>query len=199
MSGTGGSAIFKWKKLKAIRLLCFSNHNYRLTQICPVSTHLNYLHVSSHRRRESFIGVQERYKWDNGGSGSDDFHSQSNNTGTPIRKIRAEANCPRCSKHMDILFSNRHFPTLNPPSSSLSSSGDGPPKAGGGREAYEAVNLCPNCKTAYYFRPYKIAPLQGSFIEIGNLNSKPKIPQKEGSLPKMVKVMPSPVFQMIIM
>ncbi|CAK9313887.1 unnamed protein product [Citrullus colocynthis] len=186
MSGTGGSAIFKWKKLKAIRLLCFSNHNYRLTQICPISTHLNYLHVSSHRRRESFIGVQERYKWDNGGSGSDDFHSQSNNTGTPIRKIRAEANCPRCSKHMDILFSNRHFPTLNPPSSSLSSSGDGPPKAGGGREAYEAVNLCPNCKTAYYFRPYKIAPLQGSFIEIGNLNSKPKnsserrIPTKDG-------------------
>ncbi|XP_038890015.1 CLP protease regulatory subunit CLPX1, mitochondrial isoform X3 [Benincasa hispida] len=175
MSGSGGSAIFKWKKLKAIRrLLCFSNHHYRLTQICPISTHLNYLHVSSHRRRESFIGVQERYKWDNGGSGSDDFHSQTNNTGTPIRKIRAEANCPRCSKHMDILFSNRHFPTLNPPSSSLSFSGDAPPKTGGGREAYEAVNLCPNCKTAYYFRPYKIAPLQGSFIEIGNLNSKPK-------------------------
>ncbi|XP_004141515.1 CLP protease regulatory subunit CLPX3, mitochondrial isoform X2 [Cucumis sativus] len=171
MSGSSGSAIFKWKKLKAMKLLCFSNHNFRLTQISPISTHLNYLHVSGHRRRESFIGVQERYKWDNGGSGSDDFHSQSNITGTPIRKIRAEANCPRCSKHMDILFSNRHFPTLNLPSSS---SGDAPPKAGGGREAYEAVNLCPNCKTAYYFRPYKIAPLQGSFIEIGNLNSKPK-------------------------
>ncbi|TYK00544.1 ATP-dependent Clp protease ATP-binding subunit clpX-like [Cucumis melo var. makuwa] len=171
MSGSSGSAIFKWKKLKAMKLLCFSNHNFRLTQISPISTHLNYLHVSSHRRRESFIGVQERYKWDNGGSGSDDFHSQSNITGTPIRKIRAEANCPRCSKHMDILFSNRHFPTLNLPSSS---SADAPPKAGGGREAYEAVNLCPNCKTAYYFRPYKIAPLQGSFIEIGNLNSKPK-------------------------
>ncbi|XP_022156010.1 CLP protease regulatory subunit CLPX3, mitochondrial isoform X2 [Momordica charantia] len=176
MSGSGGSAIFKWKKtLKAIRLLCFSNPNHRLTQICPISTHLSYLHVSSHRRRESFIGVQERYKWDNGGSGSDDFRSQSNNTSTPIRKIRAEANCPRCSKHMDILFSNRHFPTLNPPSSSIPFSCDAPPKAaGGGREAYEAVNLCPNCKTAYYFRPYKIAPLQGSFIEIGNLNSKPK-------------------------
>ncbi|XP_022974047.1 CLP protease regulatory subunit CLPX3, mitochondrial-like [Cucurbita maxima] len=168
MSGSGGSAILKWKKLQAIRLLCFSNHNYRTTQICPISTHLNYLHVSSYRRRESFIGVQERYKWDNGGSGSDDFNSQSNNTGTPIRKIRAEANCPRCSKHMDIIFSSRHFPTLNPPS------GDAPPKAAGGREAYEAVNLCPSCKSAYYFRPYKIAPLQGSFIEIGNLNSKPK-------------------------
>ncbi|KAG7025120.1 CLP protease regulatory subunit CLPX3, mitochondrial [Cucurbita argyrosperma subsp. argyrosperma] len=168
MSGSGGSAILKWKKLQAIRLLCFSNPNHRTTQICPISTHLNYLHVSSYRRRESFIGVQERYKWDNGGSGSDDFNSQSNNTGTPIRKIRAEANCPRCSKHMDIIFSSRHFPTLNPPS------GDAPPKAAGGREAYEAVNLCPNCKSAYYFRPYKIAPLQGSFIEIGNLNSKPK-------------------------
>ncbi|XP_022973416.1 CLP protease regulatory subunit CLPX3, mitochondrial-like [Cucurbita maxima] len=171
MSGSGGTAIFKWKKLRAIRLLCFSNHSHRLTQICPISTHLNNLHASSYRRRESFIGVQERYKWDNGGSGSDDFHSQSYNTSTPIRKIRAEANCPRCSKHMDILFSNRHFPTLNPPSSSLPSSSDAPPNR---KEAYEAVNLCPNCKTAYYFRPYKIAPLQGSFIEIGNLNSRPK-------------------------
>jgi ATP-dependent Clp protease ATP-binding subunit ClpX len=32
---------------------------------------------------------------------------------------------------------------------------------------YQAVNLCPNCKTAYYFRPNKMMPLQGSFIEIG--------------------------------
>lgn len=40
-----------------------------------------------------------------------------------------------------------------------------------GRETglYQAVNLCPNCKTAFYFRPFKLAPLQGSFIEIGRV------------------------------
>lgn len=37
-----------------------------------------------------------------------------------------------------------------------------------GREpgVYQALNLCPGCRTAFYFRPFKLAPLQGSFIEI---------------------------------
>ncbi|CAN6475361.1 unnamed protein product [Victoria cruziana] len=56
-------------------------------------------------------------------------------------RIRAEASCPRCSKQMEILFHNRD-------------------------RGYQAINLCSNCKTAYYFRPLKLAPLQGSFIEI---------------------------------
>lgn len=34
---------------------------------------------------------------------------------------------------------------------------------------YQAVNMCYNCRTAYYFRPFKLEPLQGSFIEIGRV------------------------------
>ncbi|KAA8544529.1 hypothetical protein F0562_022541 [Nyssa sinensis] len=159
------SGIWRWKKLREMAVtaswaasttrLCPSNH--RFSQISPLF--VNYLHVGSYRRRESLIGVQERYKWDHGGS--DDFQT---------RRIRAEANCPRCSKHMDLLFSNRHLP----PSSNLSVTGDanGNHKVGGAGGTYQAVNLCPNCKTAYYFRPYKIAPLQGSFVEIGRVKGK---------------------------
>ncbi|KAL5555061.1 hypothetical protein UlMin_037297, partial [Ulmus minor] len=65
-------------------------------------------------------------------------------------QIRAEVNCPRCSKQMGVLFSNR-------------------PLSITGRETglFQAVNLCPSCKTAFYFRPLKLEPLQGSFVEIG--------------------------------
>lgn len=34
---------------------------------------------------------------------------------------------------------------------------------------YQAVNFCPQCKTAFYFRPFKLSPLQGSFIELGKV------------------------------
>lgn len=66
---------------------------------------------------------------------------------------------------MDVLFSNRPLPlspNLTPPRG-IEDDGlnEGP--------AYQAVNLCPNCKTAYYFRPYNVAPLQGIFVEIGNV------------------------------
>lgn len=132
---------------------------------------MNWLHV---KRRETIIGVQERYKWDRGGGGgsSDEYR-------TAPRRIRAEAYCPRCSKHMDLLFSNRNHQLIPPPpasnddddNSSTSNSSinttDSKPEAGSG--PYQAVNLCPNCKTAYYFRPYKMAPLQGSFFEIGRM------------------------------
>ncbi|KAG6752119.1 hypothetical protein POTOM_044338 [Populus tomentosa] len=68
-----------------------------------ISTHLNYLNIGCNRRKESLIGIQERYKWEN---------SKDDNN---VRKIRAEANCPR---------------------------------------------------------PDKIAPLQGSFVEIGRISNK---------------------------
>lgn len=64
---------------------------------------------------------------------------------------------------MDLLFSNRRLPNLSLPDDN---SKDKAPPAD-----YQAVNLCPNCKTAYYFRPHRIAPLQGSFVEIGRLTS----------------------------
>lgn len=118
---------------------------------CPISTQLNM--VSGHRR-DAQVGVQERYKWDRGGS--DD---------NPTRKIRAEANCPRCTKDMNLVFSNRHFPS--PQSESNSELGG----EGEREKGYQAVNLCPKCKTAYYFRPYDTTPLQGTFVEIGRVSS----------------------------
>ncbi|XP_048334891.2 CLP protease regulatory subunit CLPX3, mitochondrial isoform X1 [Ziziphus jujuba] len=149
------SGILRWKqKLKRIPLFVSSSSNHRFNQISPISTHLNHLHIATHRRRESLVGVQERYKWDHGGS--DDVRT---------RKIRAEANCPRCSfNRMDLLFSNRRLPNLSLPDDDKS-------KVKAPTTDYQAVNLCPNCKTAYYFRPHRIAPLQGTFVEIGRLTS----------------------------
>ncbi|CAM9002798.1 unnamed protein product [Rhodiola kirilowii] len=116
------------------------------------------------RRRDGLIGVQERHKWES----SDDGYLRT------TRKIRAEANCPRCCKHMDLLFSNRQLPpnfspAVPPADESVTVGDNGDVQNLKGR-GYQAVNLCPNCKTAYYFRPNKIAPLQGSFIEIGRVS-----------------------------
>ncbi|KAH7832874.1 hypothetical protein Vadar_000917 [Vaccinium darrowii] len=146
--------------------LCYSN--------CMV---MQPLQVGSYRiRRESLIGAQERYKWDQGSSGK----------ATSIRRIRAESNCPRCSKHMDLLFSNRPLPLSsnlslpgdhdfaesNTNTTTNNNSNDNNKGGGEGTSSYKAVNLCPSCKTFYYFRPDKIAPLQGSFIEIGRVKGK---------------------------
>ncbi|XP_024439320.2 CLP protease regulatory subunit CLPX3, mitochondrial isoform X1 [Populus trichocarpa] len=145
-----------------------------------ISTHLNYLNIGCNRRKESLIGIQERYKWENS---KDDSN---------VRKIRAEANCPRCSKHMDVLFSNRSFvfsnnsnldhhhhhhlsrnnDTANNNTNNTTTADTGACNGNGHNNNYQAVNFCPNCKTAYYFRPDKIAPLQGSFVEIGRISNK---------------------------
>lgn len=159
------SGIWRWRNVKytALRNTIFRNHHHHHQQHRNL---VNWLHVGSHvKRRESLIGVQERYKWDRGGS-SDEYR-------TSPRRIRAEAYCPRCSKHMDLLFSNRQHQLIPPSnddddrSSNNSNSTDSKGEAGSG--PYQAVNLCPNCKTAYYFRPYKMSPLQGSFFEIGRM------------------------------
>ncbi|XP_020589096.1 CLP protease regulatory subunit CLPX3, mitochondrial-like isoform X2 [Phalaenopsis equestris] len=85
--------------------------------------------------------LQQRHKWE----GGSDVH--------PTRRIRVEAHCPRCSKHLEVLFFKKSpTPQDAPP----------PPVAGG----YKTVNLCPKCKMAYYFRPHRLVPLQGSFVEI---------------------------------
>ncbi|KAK7283711.1 hypothetical protein RIF29_13437 [Crotalaria pallida] len=161
----------RWKKLKEMaslsdtHLAVYSSNRHRgsfkLNQVCPISTHLNY-NFAAHRRREPLVGVQERYKWDRGGS--DDIGGGSN----PTRKIRAEANCPRCTKDMNMIFSN----TTNSNSgasesfdSNLASSVT--TEEGGGGGGYQSVNICPNCKSAYHFRPNNTAPLQGTFMEIG--------------------------------
>ncbi|KAK7270782.1 hypothetical protein RJT34_26194 [Clitoria ternatea] len=163
------SRIFSgWKQVKEMSSLSGSHvvvtranrtgFSSRFSRTFPISTHLNHMVAggAAFRHRATLVGVQERYKWDRGGSDEN-----------PTRKIRAEANCPRCTKDMNLIFSNRHFPstTTNDASSSSSSSSDS------GDKGYQAVNLCPSCKTAYYFRPYETSPLQGTFVEIGRVTT----------------------------
>ncbi|XP_050230868.1 CLP protease regulatory subunit CLPX3, mitochondrial-like [Mercurialis annua] len=148
--------IFNLHRWMALSTICSATH---FNIACCNNNH-HHLHLRRTSRESLLVGLnhQERYKWD--GSNSD------------IRKIRAEANCPRCSKHMDLLFSNYRNDTnpnlvdLKQNSSSNTNSNNN----------YQAVNFCPSCKTAYYFRPYKMTPLQGSFIEIGRVanNNKSK-------------------------
>ncbi|CAK9187490.1 unnamed protein product [Ilex paraguariensis] len=179
------SGIWRWKKVREMAVtassarttwLGRSSRNKKSPEVSNPHQHcrgfVNCLHAGSYiKRRESLIGVQARHKWDHGGS-HDDFQT---------RRIRAEANCPRCSKHMDLLFSNNSHQLL-PPSSSSADDIDTKINANdnnnnnnhdskGSSGPYQAVNLCPNCKTAYYFRPYKMAPLQGSFVEIGRVKA----------------------------
>ncbi|XP_010682114.2 CLP protease regulatory subunit CLPX1, mitochondrial isoform X1 [Beta vulgaris subsp. vulgaris] len=89
------------------------------------------------------LGFQGRLKWE----GSSDNYDQ----------IKAVVNCPRCSKHMTVLFSNRPL-SITPNEVGI----------------YQALNICPHCKTAFYFRPFKLSPLQGSFFEIGKVGGKDK-------------------------
>ncbi|KAJ9152371.1 hypothetical protein P3X46_025942 [Hevea brasiliensis] len=182
------SALRRWKKINSIPVV-FA-HQDRFLHLSYISTHLNYLNVGCNRRRDSLIGFQERYKWDHG-FGSTGGGGISNNGDSDIRKIRAETNCPRCYKHMDLLFSNRHFPSsnldLNPyhhysnrggPNNNSHNHDDNNnnSSSSSSNSSLQAINFCFSCKTAYYFRPHKIAPLQGSFIEIGRVgnNNKPK-------------------------
>ncbi|XP_047325345.1 CLP protease regulatory subunit CLPX3, mitochondrial-like [Impatiens glandulifera] len=113
----------------------------------------NYVRVGPYRRNIE----RGRHKWHLNGVSRYFIHT--------TRRIRAEANCPRCSSQMDLIFSNRHLPLLIPPSTDESNTTDE-------GSSYQAVNLCPNCKSAYYFQPNRIAPLQGSFVEIGRAKGK---------------------------
>ncbi|KAA8545408.1 hypothetical protein F0562_020192 [Nyssa sinensis] len=65
---------------------------------------------------------------------------------------------------MNVIFSNRPLSIT-----------------GGETGIYQALNLCPHCKTAFYFRPFKLVPLQGSFIEIGRVKGKEDV---EGNISK---------------
>lgn len=152
------SGMLRWKKLKHIAQL-----HQRLIHVSAISTHLNHFNITSHRPRESLMGVQARYKWDHGGSGSCSGDART-------RKIRAEANCPRCSfNRMDLIFSDRRLPNLSPTADDSTKNGSA--ASSSSELQYQALNLCPNCKTAYYFRPHQIAPLQGTFVEIGRLTN----------------------------
>lgn len=145
------SGLWRLRNLKSLALHARS--------ISPVSN-LYSLELGSCPRRR----IQERFKSEQGGGGGggDDFP-------VPVtrRKLRAEPNCPRCSKQMDLLFSNRQFPSSNllqrPDDSDSSGAGD--------KTNFQSVNFCPTCKTAYGFNPRGVSPLQGTFIEIGRVQS----------------------------
>ncbi|CAL9217221.1 unnamed protein product [Arabidopsis halleri] len=141
------SGIWRWRSLKSLALHARS--------ISPVPNL-----YSSPRRR-----IQERFKSEQGGGGG----GGGDDIPVPVtrRKLRAEPNCPRCSKQMDLLFSNRQFPSSNllqrPDDSDSSGAGD--------KTNFQSVNFCPACKTAYGFNPRGVSPLQGTFIEIGRVQS----------------------------
>ncbi|RRT69538.1 hypothetical protein B296_00016585 [Ensete ventricosum] len=111
------------------------DHHDRLLLQAPASPAL------ATSRRSLGLLRQERHKCD---GGVDKFHT---------RRIRAEAQCPRCSHHMDILFSDASPFSIT----------------GGGGGGYQALNLCPSCKTAYYFCSNKLVPLRGTFVEVGRV------------------------------
>uniref|UniRef100_A0A0D9VH91 Clp ATPase C-terminal domain-containing protein n=1 Tax=Leersia perrieri TaxID=77586 RepID=A0A0D9VH91_9ORYZ len=136
------SGLLRWRRLAAVATRAAS------TLTAAESSALMTAAAPPHRR------VQDRRKWEGPSSGG---RSSSADEHEP-RRIRAEAHCPRCSKHMDILFSHR----APPPST---------PSAAGGGGGYQALNLCPNCRSAYFFRPHLLAPLQGTFVEIGRVRA----------------------------
>lgn len=146
------SGIWRWRNLKSLALHARS--------VSPVHKHLYSLELGSSPRRR----IQERFKSEQGGGGAggDDFP-------VPVtrRKLRAEPNCPRCSKQMDLLFSNRQFPSSN----LLQRLDESDSSDAGDKTSFQSVNLCPTCKTAYGFNPSGVSPLQGTFIEIGRVQS----------------------------
>lgn len=149
-----------------------------------VMEHLNCL---SHWRRTAvgIGGIQHRFSSGGGGDGSggggDNYDDNNKNDGAAAtngrtksrgktrtkssgtatsaltRRIKAEINCPRCSNH--------NFFNFNLPEASLDSSD------GNSSNGKSTVNFCPTCRTAYHFRPHRIYPLQGTFLEIKS-NSK---------------------------
>ncbi|GFQ05779.1 ATP-dependent clp protease atp-binding subunit clpx [Phtheirospermum japonicum] len=217
--------VWRWRKLREVALEKKGkegwwwrwNHSISNFQAQKRSL-VNCVQVVNQRQIGNGIGIglqQERYKWDSSGGGGDEQHSNSSST----RRIRAEANCPRCSKQMDLLFTNRShhlIPPLATATDGIDSSAPPPTfpnnnnnndnsnnnnnnmshssssnkkmshnshdingniinnnESNSGKNGnFQAVNLCPNCKTAYYFRPFKMSPLQGSFIEIGRVKTK---------------------------
>ncbi|KAE8668599.1 ATP-dependent Clp protease ATP-binding subunit ClpX [Hibiscus syriacus] len=149
---------------------------------------MEHLNCLAHWRRIAFGlgggGIQQRFSSAGGGDGGGGDNSDDNtknDTTTTNRnrskgknkskgstatsaltlKIKAEINCPRCSNHNYFNFSL-------PPASLDSSDGNS-------SNGKSTVNFCPTCRTAYHFRPHRVYPLQGTFLEIKS-NSKTASP-----------------------
>ncbi|KAJ0795252.1 putative AAA+ ATPase domain, ATPase, AAA-type, core, Clp protease, ATP-binding subunit ClpX [Helianthus annuus] len=126
-------------------------------------------------RRRSLIGSQARYKWENNNYNNNNNNNNNSSKTTSFfvtRRIKAEVNCPNCSKLKDQVFSDDCH-VIGPPVSSNFVPGDEwettPFRKGDNNNQEVSVSLCPNCKSAYYFQPDKMGPLQGKFNEIGKV------------------------------
>ncbi|CAH2035169.1 unnamed protein product [Thlaspi arvense] len=159
------SGIWRWRNLKSLA--------FHARSVSPVPTHLYSLELGSSPPRRRLL--QERFKSEQGGVGSGGNNGGGGAGGddfpVPVtrRKLRAEPNCPRCSKQMDLLFSNRQFPSSNLLHRTEGSDSDS--SSAGDKTNFQSVNFCPTCKTAYGFNPHGVSPLQGTFIEIGRVQS----------------------------
>ncbi|CAL9098338.1 unnamed protein product [Musa textilis] len=138
-------------KLRAVAASAARHHHHHQRLCCQICSRppCDILGAASPSLRRQ---VRRR---SGGGGGTDATHH--------LRRIRAEANCPRCSKHMEVLFATQ------PPSPSAvaTAAGGGDVRRRGG--GYQALNLCPSCRSSFYFRPNRLVPLQGSFVEIGRV------------------------------
>ncbi|KAF5808873.1 putative AAA+ ATPase domain, ATPase, AAA-type, core, Clp protease, ATP-binding subunit ClpX [Helianthus annuus] len=126
-------------------------------------------------RRRSLIGSQARYKWENNNYNNNNNNNNNSSKTTSFfvtRRIKAEVNCPNCSKLKVQVFSDDCH-VIRPPVSSNFVPGDEwettPFRKGDNNNQEVSVSLCPNCKSAYYFHPDKMGPLQGKFNEIGKV------------------------------
>ncbi|KAJ0232881.1 CLP protease regulatory subunit CLPX3 [Hirschfeldia incana] len=148
------SGIWRWRNLKSIA--------FHARSVSPVPAHLYSLELGSSPPRRR---LQERFKSEQGGGNNNGGGGGGDDYSVPVtrRKLRAEPNCPRCSKQMDLLFSNRQFPS---PNLLHRPADDSDSNAAGDKTSFQSVNFCPTCKTAY-----GVSPLQGTFIEIGRVQS----------------------------
>ncbi|CAL9242887.1 unnamed protein product [Arabidopsis halleri] len=136
-------SISRFVSRKTITSSSLLSRNFRFLLSVDSPPHTPLLRPSSNTLIPS--SSFSRRIWDScsggGGGGGDDYDH-----------IRSDVNCPRCSAQMHVIFSNRPL--------SLTAREPG---------IYQAVNFCSQCKTAFYFRPFKLSPLQGSFIELGKV------------------------------
>ncbi|KAJ0614243.1 putative AAA+ ATPase domain, ATPase, AAA-type, core, Clp protease, ATP-binding subunit ClpX [Helianthus annuus] len=107
------SALWRFRKLREV--------------IDSTRFHLGFVKLTAGIDRPyiPLIGVQARYKSEHGGGGGGGGGFDDNNgktTSSMTRRIKTEANCPRCCKPMDLIFSdNRNVipppvsPEIDPP------------------------------------------------------------------------------------
>ncbi|KAL5786936.1 hypothetical protein ACOSP7_003885 [Xanthoceras sorbifolium] len=139
------------------------NHLTTLKRTVPLllhhQRHHHHHHSHSHHSNSNPLNTKSPY--------CPSRRSKHSGSGADFEYIRASVNCPSCSHEFPVLFSNRPLSLTN-----------------WEYGIYQAVNFCPSCRTAFYFRPFKLAPLEGSFIELGKVKVKEEDEDKTGIVEK---------------